>query len=78
MRGGDLREGLQSASASPSPHPGANVRKLETHGVSVRGLPSDEGDQAIVGAIISLGLALGVEIVAVGTEDAKVKYLLAY
>jgi branched-chain amino acid transport system ATP-binding protein len=36
LRGGDLREGLQSASASPSPHPGANVRKLETHGVSVQ------------------------------------------
>jgi len=31
-------------------------------------ISSDEGDQAIVGAIISLGLALGVEIVAEGVE----------
>lgn len=44
------------------------ISKIKIDQSFVRGLPSDEGDQAIVGAIISLGLALGVEIVAEGVE----------
>ena len=36
MSGGDLREGLRNSSASPLPDSGADVRKLETHDVSVQ------------------------------------------
>ncbi len=47
------------------------ISKIKIDQSFVRGLPSDEGDQAIVGAIISLGLALGVEIVAEGVETPE-------
>jgi EAL domain-containing protein (putative c-di-GMP-specific phosphodiesterase class I) len=47
------------------------ISKIKIDQSFVRGLPSDEGDQAIVGAIISLGLALGVEIVAEGVETTE-------
>lgn len=47
------------------------ISKIKIDQSFVRGLPSDEGDQAIVGAIINMGQALGVEIVAEGVETAE-------
>ncbi len=47
------------------------ISKIKIDQSFVRGLPSDEGDQAIVGAIINMGMALGVEIVAEGVETTE-------
>jgi diguanylate cyclase (GGDEF)-like protein/PAS domain S-box-containing protein len=47
------------------------ISKIKIDQSFVRGLPADEGDQAIVGAIINMGLALGVEIVAEGVETPE-------
>jgi EAL domain-containing protein (putative c-di-GMP-specific phosphodiesterase class I) len=44
----------------------------------VRGLPSDESDAGIVSAIVNLGRALHLEIVAEGVEtEAQRQFLLA-
>lgn len=47
------------------------ISKIKIDQSFVRGLPQDEGDKAIVGAIIKLGLALDVEIVAEGVETPE-------
>lgn len=44
------------------------ISKIKIDQSFVRGLPQDAGDKAIVGAIISMGRALGVELVAEGVE----------
>ena len=44
------------------------ISKIKIDQSFVRGLPHDAGDKAIVGAIISMGRALGVELVAEGVE----------
>lgn len=48
------------------------IHKLKIDQSFVRGLPDDEGDRAIVGAIVSMGRALRIEVVAEGVEtDAQ-------
>ncbi|MEG0558207.1 MAG: EAL domain-containing protein, partial [Comamonas sp.] len=47
------------------------ISKIKIDQSFVRGLPHDEEDKAIVGAIISMGQALGVEIVAEGVETPE-------
>ena len=47
------------------------ISKIKIDQSFVRGLPDDEEDKAIVGAIISMGQALGVEIVAEGVETPE-------
>ena len=42
------------------------IQKLKVDQSFVRGLPEDEGDRAIVGAVISMGHALRIEVVAEG------------
>ncbi|RYF01947.1 MAG: bifunctional diguanylate cyclase/phosphodiesterase [Comamonadaceae bacterium] len=44
------------------------IHKLKIDQSFVRGLPDDEGDRAIVGAITSMGKALHIEVVAEGVE----------
>lgn len=44
------------------------IHKLKIDQSFVRGLPDDEGDRAIVSAIISIGQAMHVEVVAEGVE----------
>jgi diguanylate cyclase (GGDEF)-like protein/PAS domain S-box-containing protein len=44
------------------------IDKLKIDQSFVRGLPDDEGDRAIVGAIVSMGRALDIEVVAEGVE----------
>lgn len=44
------------------------IHKLKIDQSFVRGLPDDEGDRAIVNAIISIGQAMHVEVVAEGVE----------
>ena len=44
------------------------IHKLKIDQSFIRGLPDDEGDRAIVSAIISMGLALHIEVVAEGVE----------
>lgn len=44
------------------------IHKLKIDQSFVRGLPDDEGDRAIVSAIISMGRALHIEVVAEGVE----------
>ncbi|MOA31691.1 Phytochrome-like protein cph2 [compost metagenome] len=44
------------------------IAKIKIDQSFVRGLPHDAGDRAIVSAIISLGQALGMEVVAEGVE----------
>ena len=45
------------------------IHKLKIDQSFVRGLPDDEGDRAIVSAIISMGRALHIEVVAEGVEN---------
>lgn len=47
------------------------ISKIKIDQSFVRGLPHDAGDKAIVGAIISMGQALGVELVAEGVETQE-------
>lgn len=47
------------------------ISKIKIDQSFVRGLPHDAGDKAIVGAIISLGQALGVDLVAEGVETPE-------
>ncbi|GGH58686.1 hypothetical protein GCM10010975_19550 [Comamonas phosphati] len=47
------------------------ISKIKVDQSFVRGLPQDEEDRAIVAAIISIGLALGVEVVAEGVETGE-------
>jgi EAL domain-containing protein (putative c-di-GMP-specific phosphodiesterase class I) len=44
------------------------IHKLKIDQSFVRGLPDDEGDRAIVSAIISMGRAMHIEVVAEGVE----------
>jgi diguanylate cyclase (GGDEF)-like protein/PAS domain S-box-containing protein len=44
------------------------IHKLKIDQSFVRGLPDDDGDRAIVGAIISMGHALHIQVVAEGVE----------
>ena len=52
------------------------IQKLKVDQSFVRGLPEDEGDRAIVGAVISMGHALRIEVVAEGVETLSQKELL--
>ena len=52
------------------------IQKLKVDQSFVRGLPEDEGDRAIVGAVISMGHALRIEVVAEGVETLAQKELL--
>jgi diguanylate cyclase (GGDEF)-like protein/PAS domain S-box-containing protein len=47
------------------------ISKIKVDQSFVRGLPQDEEDRAIVAAIISIGQALGVEVVAEGVETGE-------
>ena len=47
------------------------IAKIKVDQSFVRGLPHDAGDRAIVSAIISLGKALGTEVVAEGVETSE-------
>ena len=47
------------------------ISKIKIDQSFVRGLPHDAGDKAIVGAIISMGQALGVDLVAEGVETQE-------
>ena len=47
------------------------IAKIKIDQSFVRGLPQDAGDRAIVSAIISLGQALGTEVVAEGVETSE-------
>ena len=49
------------------------IQKLKVDQSFVRGLPEDEGDRAIVGAVISMGHALRIEVVAEGVETLAQK-----
>ena len=44
------------------------IHKLKIDQSFVRGLPDDDGDRAIVSAIVSMGRALRIEVVAEGVE----------
>lgn len=44
------------------------IHKLKIDQSFVRGLPDDDGDRAIVSAIISIGRAMHIEVVAEGVE----------
>ena len=44
------------------------IHKLKIDQSFVRGLPDDEGDRAIVSAIVSMGQALGIDVIAEGVE----------
>ncbi|MBH2043793.1 MAG: EAL domain-containing protein [Comamonadaceae bacterium] len=46
------------------------IHKLKIDQSFVRGLPEDDGDRAIVSAIVSLGRALHIDVVAEGVETA--------
>lgn len=46
------------------------IHKLKIDQSFVRGLPDDEGDRAIIRAIISIGQALHIEVVAEGVENS--------
>lgn len=52
------------------------IQKLKVDQSFVRGLPDDEGDRAIVSAVISMGHALRIEVVAEGVETLAQKELL--
>ena len=54
------------------------IQKLKVDQSFVRGLPEDEGDRAIVGAVISMGHALRIEVVAEGVETLAQKELLQH
>lgn len=47
------------------------ISKIKVDQSFVRGLPEDEEDRAIVAAVISIGQALGVEVVAEGVETGE-------
>ena len=52
------------------------IHKLKIDQAFVRGLPDDEGDRAIVSAIISMGRAMHIEVVAEGVETATQQAVL--
>lgn len=52
------------------------IHKLKIDQSFVRGLPDDDGDRAIVSAIISMGRAMHVEVVAEGVETATQQAVL--
>lgn len=52
------------------------IRKLKIDQSFVRGLPSDTGDQAIVSAIVQMGHALRMEVIAEGVETEGQRALL--
>jgi diguanylate cyclase (GGDEF)-like protein/PAS domain S-box-containing protein len=52
------------------------IRKLKVDQSFVRGLPDDDGDRAIVSAVISMGHALHIEVVAEGVETLAQKTML--
>ena len=52
------------------------IRKLKIDQSFVRGLPSDAGDKAIVSAIVQMGHALRMEVVAEGVETEGQRMLL--
>lgn len=52
------------------------IHKLKIDQSFVRGLPDDEGDRAIVSAIISMGRALHIEVVAEGVETSTQQAVL--
>lgn len=52
------------------------IHKLKIDQSFVRGLPEDDGDRAIVSAIISMGRALHIEVVAEGVETTTQRAVL--
>lgn len=54
------------------------IRKLKVDQSFVRGLPGDEGDLAIVSAIIHMGRALRMQVVAEGVETPEQRTLLQH
>ena len=52
------------------------IHKLKIDQSFVRGLPEDDGDRAIVSAIISMGRALHIEVVAEGVETSAQRAVL--
>ena len=52
------------------------IHKLKIDQSFVRGLPEDDGDRAIVSAIISMGRALHIEVVAEGVETTTQRAML--
>lgn len=52
------------------------IHKLKIDQSFVRGLPDDEGDRAIVSAIIGMGRALHIEVVAEGVETSTQRVVL--
>jgi EAL domain-containing protein (putative c-di-GMP-specific phosphodiesterase class I) len=53
------------------------IHKLKVDQSFVRGLPDDDGDRAIVSAIISMGRAMRIEVVAEGVETEVQRAVLA-
>jgi len=52
------------------------IDKLKIDQSFVRGLPEDDGDRAIVSAIVSMGHALHIEVVAEGVETVGQRAML--
>ena len=52
------------------------IRKLKVDQSFVRGLPEDDGDHAIVSAIVHMGHALGMGVVAEGVETHAQRQML--
>jgi len=52
------------------------IHKLKIDQSFVRGLPEDDGDRAIVSAIVSMGRALHIEVVAEGVETSAERAVL--
>ncbi|BEU96975.1 EAL domain-containing protein [Acidovorax sp. DW039] len=52
------------------------IHKLKVDQSFVKGLPGDSGDRAIVSAVVSMGHALGIQVVAEGVETTEQKAML--
>lgn len=53
------------------------ITKIKIDQSFVRGLPDDDGDRAIVGAIVSMGRALNIQVLAEGVETLSQRAVLA-
>ena len=70
-------DGLGTGYLALAAHDRPSVRELKIDQVFVAGLPEDATDRAIVRAIIALGSALGLRVVATGVEtQAQADFLL--